>query len=72
MNSSDLETLQSMFPQASSEDLEMAMTSNITIDYAIEEMLSRYSDNTDTASMYSTILLHVVYIACTMLIISIT
>ena len=72
MNSSDLETLQSMFPQASSEDLEMAMTSNITIDYAIEEMLSRYSDNTDTASMYSTILLHVVYIACTILIISIT
>ena len=61
-----------MFPRASSEDLEMAMTSNITIDYAIEEMLSRYSDNTDTASMYSTILLHVVYIACTMLIISIT
>lgn len=42
-----------MFPQASLDDLEKTMAGNISIDFAIEEMLSRYSDDADMASMYA-------------------
>lgn len=40
-----------MFPQASLDDLEKTMAGNISIDFAMEEMLSRYSDDADMASM---------------------